>query len=353
MDGSLGEGGGQILRTSLSLCAALRRPVCVINIRAGRPQPGLSAQHVASARAAAAACGGALTGDAIGSTSVTLRPGAAASPPQRLRLRLDIGSAGSTLLVLATLLPALLRGGAGADVELLGGSHAAMAPSFDFFAICLAPLLARIGCDVAVSLLRHGFYPAGGGVLTARIEPLIEARPLVLLERGAARGVRAEAIFAGRVPPRVAEAEAAIVASELGWRGTVAVRRVEAAGDGNALTLVADFEHAAHAAVALGERGVPAVAVARRACAAMAGYLAVRAPVGEHLADQLLLPLVLGAGGVFRATAASAHLVTNCAVINEILGFEAVRIDREAEADGAGVLVTVAPCGAGGAQVAE
>lgn len=352
VDGSLGEGGGQILRTSLSLAAILGMPVRVHSIRAGRPKPGLQRQHLVAAQAAAACCGGTLHGATLGSSELTLQPGAGA--PAGARFTFDIGSAGSTTLVLQTVLPILMCAGGGAEsreVVITGGTHNPLAPSFDFLASSLLPVLVACGFDgVALTLERAGFFPAGGGRLLAHITPLPAApaqqlRRLSLLERGAAASCSAVALLAGALPARIGESECAAVRRELGWADARVERASAAAavGAGNVLTLRAAFAHVTETVTSVGERGVSAEEVARRAVVSMRAYLlASSAPVGEHLADQLLLPLALMAGGEFRATAASQHLETNALVINRLAGgAPVVTIAPAGAAPGDGVLVTV------------
>ena len=167
LDGSQGEGGGQILRSALSLSMLLGRPFRIDNIRAGRKKPGLMRQHVTCVRAAAAVCSAEVTGDAIGSTTLSFRPNAVRAG----HFNFVIGSAGSTMLVLQTVLPALLTADAPSTLHIEGGTHALAAPSTEFIAEAYLAQLARIGADVAMYVDRYGFFPSGGGQIRVEVRP--------------------------------------------------------------------------------------------------------------------------------------------------------------------------------------
>ncbi len=220
----------------------------------------------------------------------------------------DIGSAGSAALVLQAIVPALARLAAPSTIAITGGTHNPMAPPFEFLVEALAPQLRTIGWGIELTLARPGFYPAGGGRLTARLGPAGPPRPLHLLERGARIGQRARAVVA-HVERRVAERELAVVRERMNWTeddGEVVVRG-GATGPGNYVVISLRFEHVTEVACALGERARPAEQVADTAVADVRAYLRATAPVSEHLCDQLLVPLAITAGGSLRATAWSAH----------------------------------------------
>ncbi len=327
LDGRMGEGGGQVLRSALSLAVALGRPVRVTNVRAGRGKPGLLRQHLTALRAAAAISDGAVEGGELGSTEVVLRPG----PVRSGHFEFAIGSAGSTLLVLQTVLPPLLRADGPSTVVLEGGTHNPMAPPFEFLRDSFAPLLRQAGAGLALELLRPGFHPAGGGSLRAVITPATQPRALELLERGAARGHRAE-IGLAHLPREIADREWNVLAREI-----EAVRRVDldlasSVGPGNCVSLHLAFEHVTEVLSAFGERRVSAESVAQRVANEARRYLAARAPVGEHLADQLMLPLALLAGGRYRTLTPSLHARTNAQVVNLFLP-GAVRFEERGAED--------------------
>lgn len=309
LDGAQGEGGGQILRTALSLSMLQGRPLRLRNIRAGRRKPGLMRQHLACVRAAAAVSSAAVDGAEIGSTAIEFRPGAIRAG----HFDFAIGSAGSTMLVLQTVLPALLRAESVSRVVLEGGTHNQMAPSSDFIAGAFLPQLVRMGANVAMSVERHGFFPAGGGHVEVNVTPAA-LMPLQLTERGESRGVDATVLLRS-LPQHIAQRELDVAAQRLTLTRRAQRELEGGAGPANALVLTAAFDHVSEVVVGLGEQGVSAEMVARSACDELRCYLAHGAPVGEHLADQLLLPMVLAGGGSFVTGRPSPHLETNAAVI--------------------------------------
>jgi RNA 3'-terminal phosphate cyclase (ATP) len=342
IDGRAGEGGGQVLRTALSLSVALGRPVRVAHVRGGRAKPGLQRQHLAAVRAACAVSGGVARGAELGSSEVELHPG----PVRGGTFELGVGSAGSTLLVLQTVLPPLLLADGPATLELEGGTHNPLAPPFEFLARAFVPLLARLGAAIELELLRPGFHPAGGGRVRARIAPVAEARPLELLERGSPRRQHCEVALA-HLPSSIAEREWQALRRELGWRPEQHVVRelATSAGPGNALSVFLEYENVTEVLTAFGERGLPAERVAARLAREVRRYLDASAPVGEHLADQLMLPLALLAGGRYRTLEPSRHARTNAEVIERFLP-GAVRLEERGPEDW---IVTVAGRGKPGA----
>jgi len=316
IDGRRGEGGGQVLRSALSLSVALGRPVRVTHVRGGRAKPGLLRQHLAALRAACAVSGGVERGGELGSSMVELHPG----PIRAGTFQLGIGSAGSTTLVLQTVLPPLLLAGRPSSLVLEGGTHNPMAPPFEFLARTFAPALARTGAELELELVRPGFHPAGGGLLSVRVQPLAHAGPLALLERGAERRQHCEIALA-HVPASIAEREWQALRHELGWRPEQRVDRALPAstGPGNVLSACLEFEHVTEVLTGFGERGVSAERVAGRLAREVRRYLAASAPVGEHLADQLMIPLALLAGGRYRTLTPTLHARTNAEVIDLFL----------------------------------
>jgi len=316
IDGSQGEGGGQILRTALALAGVTGTPVRIERIRARRPKPGLQRQHLMAVQAAAAVCGGRLEGDALHSQEVVLHPGR----PVAGDYRFDIGSAGSATLVLQTVLPVLLAAAGPSTVTIRGGTHNPLAPPAEFLCHAFLPVLARLGLAVDVALERHGFMPAGGGVLRAAISPGRTRTPLDLRDRGKALG-RSATILHAHLPSHVAHREAQALKHALRWsHAEITTVEVPSDGPGNALLIRLDFAEVSCVVTSCGELRKPAEAVAAAAARQVQRYLEREVPVDEHLADQLLLPLALGAGGCFRTGPLSEHTRTNAAVINAILG---------------------------------
>lgn len=324
IDGSQGEGGGQILRTSLALSAITGTPVTIEKVRAKRPKPGLQRQHLVAVLAAARVCGGQVEGAELGSRALVFHP----QKPISGDYHFDIGSAGSCTLVLQTVLPILLHGEGASTVTITGGTHNGMAPPVEFLAESFLPVLHRVGISASIELTRHGFYPAGGGAIRATIQPAFGmvgkanggVAALDLCERGKAISRHAEAIVAN-LPAHVASREAQAVKHGLHWsHDEVDEREVRADGPGNALIARLRYANVTTVVSAFGELRKAAEKVAAEAVSQVRRFTEAGVPVCEHLADQLLLPLALGAGGRFRTVKPSDHTTTNAAIIARFLG---------------------------------
>ncbi len=315
IDGSSGEGGGQVVRTSLTLAMATASPIKIRNVRARRSKPGLRAQHLAAVHAAAAICGARIEGAAIASTALTFVPGVLRPG----HYEIDVGTAGSTMLVLQTILPALSLCSAPSQILLRGGTHNPRAPTFEFIQQAYLPLLARLGYKAAVSLERHGFYPRGGGVVRASIEPLRRRNPLDLLARGPVES-RTARVLISRLPSHIAQREIEVLRSRLGLReDACGVDTVTAPSAGNALHVCVDSVNVSTVFCGFGIRGVPAETVAGRVADEVERYVAAEVALDSHLADQILVPLALAAGGRFSTPTPSGHTETNAAVIKHFL----------------------------------
>lgn len=322
IDGSQGEGGGQVVRNALALSLVTGEPCRIANIRGRRPKPGLMRQHLTAVEAACAIGNAGCSGGAVGSAELEFRPGRVAPGEYRFA----VGTAGSTGLVLQTILLPLILAGGRSRVVLDGGTHNMMAPPFEFIERCFLPILNRMGPTVTARLVRHGFYPRGGG----RIEIDIEAaslRPIDCLERGAPIAVSATALLAG-LPFAIAERELETARTLLDWPDDAfAVRQLpDDRGPGNALLLEARFEHVTEIVTGFGKLGVSAESLAKTAAHRMTGYLASPAFAGPYLADQLLLPFALAGGGAFTTVKPSQHARTAADVIalftGQRFGFE-------------------------------
>jgi RNA 3'-terminal phosphate cyclase (ATP) len=317
LDGSLGEGGGQILRTAVGLSLATATPVRIINIRARRKRPGLLRQHLTAVNAAARIGRAEVHGAALGSRELTFHPGEVVPGEYHFA----VGTAGSAMLVLQAVLPALLGAPGSTSLTLEGGTHNPMAPPYDFLEKAFLPLIGRMGAAVTGRLERHGFYPAGGGRARFTVQPAT-LRRLDLLERGELRDRRARALVAN-LPRSIAERELKVVRDRLSWKkdSSQAVE-VESAGPGNALLLEVASEQVTEVFTSFGERGVRAEEVARRAAREARRYLETPVAVGEHLADQLLVPMALAGGGSFTTLPLSSHAVTNIEIVKLLLDVE-------------------------------
>jgi RNA 3'-terminal phosphate cyclase (ATP) len=314
IDGSAGEGGGQILRSALTLALITGIPFSMVRIRAGRPRPGLQRQHLAAVRAAVAVSQAEVSGDALGSQRLELRP----APVRGGAYTFATGSAGSCTLVLQTVLLPLLRADAPSRLVLEGGTHNPWAPPFEFLEHAFLPLLRRMGGRVTARLVTPGFYPAGGGRIEVEIEPSRLA-PLELPRRGEMRRRRAVAMVS-RLPRTIAERELEVVRSRLGLApDEMAVEDVASRGPGNAVLVLLESEHITEVCTACGEKGVPAQRVAAAVATEAGAYLRAGVPVGLHLADQLLLPLAVGGGGAFVTLAPTSHTQTNAEVLRRFL----------------------------------
>jgi RNA 3'-terminal phosphate cyclase (ATP) len=315
IDGSEGEGGGQILRTALALSLVTGRAFRIEGIRAGRQKPGLLRQHLTAVRGAAEVSGASVSGADLGSRALSFEP----SQVRGGDYRLAVGTAGSATLVLQAVLPALLFAREPSRLTLEGGTHNPKAPPFDFLAKTFLPILRRMGARVEANLETYGFYPAGGGRFTVAIEPGTTLGRLSLLERGETR-MHARAIVAS-LPEHIAKRELSIVRERMGMeRVSCRAETVDTSvGPGNVLMIVIECESVTEVVTGFGVKGVSAETVASDACDEAQAHLAAGVPVGIHLADQLLIPMALAGGGTFRSLKPTAHTVTNADVIRRFL----------------------------------
>lgn len=332
IDGSLGEGGGQVVRTSIALSMITGRPIRLTNIRAGRRKPGLLRQHLTGLRAAVAISGATVDGDALGSCEVTFRPG----PVRGGGYHFAVGTAGSANLVLQTILPALWFADTATDLTIEGGTHNSKSPSTDVLIDTYLPTVARMGPQATLRLERHGFYPAGGGCLRARVEPAPPSSPLSLVERGPVE-LTATALVCN-VPGKLAKRQLSVLERRLPLTNAI-LHPVRGPGPGNvvAVTATTGCGHV-ETFTGFGERRTPAEAIAEQVAGEVDGWLQSAAVVGEHTADQLLIPMALSPGGSFSTTEPSLHTTTNIDVIERFLP---VRFTTEAR--GAGWVISVRP----------
>lgn len=315
IDGSEGEGGGQVVRNACALSLVTGKAVRIENVRAKRSKPGLMRQHVTAVEAACVIGNAECQGLHVGSSALSFTPG----PVVPGEYHFAVGTAGSTGLVLQTVLMPLLLADAPSRLVLEGGTHNMLAPPFDFIAKCFLPIINRMGPKVEARLVRHGFYPRGGGRIEVDITPA-PLRAIDCLERGALLGVSGHALFAG-LPFEIAEREITVVRRDLGWSEREAcVRELpEDQGPGNILLLEAQFEHGTEIVSGFGQLGVTAERVSKKAVGRMRGYLESDAFAGPYLADQLLLPFALAGGGRFTTVKPSQHSLTTIDVIGRFL----------------------------------
>lgn len=316
IDGSHGEGGGQVLRTALALSLATGQPFRIENIRAKRSRPGLMRQHLTAVEAACAIGNAECEQLEIGTSALTFRPGAVTPG----NYRFAVGTAGSTSLVLQTILLPLALAGGPSSLVLEGGTHNIHAPPFDFIERTYLPLVNRMGPRVTARLDRYGFAPAGGGRIEVEIEPALGLQPLDLVERGERQEVAARALIAA-LPGEIAVRELEAAEKVLGWSlGGDSIRMLpDRAGPGNILLLEAQFEQVTEVVSGFGKLGVSAQTVGDQAAKRMAGYIASGAFAGPYLADQLLLPMALAGGGSFTTVKPSLHARTAAGVVEMFL----------------------------------
>lgn len=343
IDGSYGEGGGQILRTSLSLAAITGQPIRIDRIRAGRKNPGLAIQHLTAVRAAATICQAQMQGDTVGSTTLEFIP---SCPPQAGKYLFDVaqttgaGSAGAITLILQTILLPLARVTGDSVVTLKGGTQVAWSPPFTYIEQVYLPFLNQMGVNSGVQLHAWGWYPQGNGEVELRVtgsaSPL---RGIHLLERGTLQQVWGLAIVTklpSHIPQRMAmRAENLLREAQL--KAQVQPVRGRGIAPGAGIVLIAEYEHSRAAFSAVGKVGLPAEQVAQMATEELLTFHANGAPVDPFLADQLLLPAALASeASQYRVAEVSLHLTTNAWVI-EKFGLAEIEIDKDAQ------LVSVIP----------
>jgi RNA 3'-terminal phosphate cyclase (ATP) len=313
VDGSLG--GGQVLRSALSLSALTGKPFAIDSIRKQRARPGLMRQHLTAVRAMAQICGAELSGDELGSTRLTFTPGAVRAGTYHF----PVGSAGSTCLVLQTVLPPLALASGPSELSFEGGTHNPLAPAYPYLDRVVFPLWERMGVALKRTLVRCGFAPAGGGRFEVCLEPTSRLNPLELFERGPLRRLAAEALVSN-LPHHIATRELAVLKQRLNIDDAeLHLRTPNALGHGNALFAWVEHEHVNEMAIEFGAPHVRAEKLAEQAASNLETYLASDAAVGEHLADQLLIPLALAGAGGFRTLPLSDHARSNMDVIRQFL----------------------------------
>ncbi|BDG07629.1 RNA 3'-terminal phosphate cyclase [Anaeromyxobacter paludicola] len=346
LDGSAGEGGGQILRTALSLSAITGRPFEIHQLRANRLKPGLRPQHREAARAIALVTGGGVEGAEVGSSHLRFRPGGPVRPGDHT---FDVGTAGSTPLLFQTLCWPLALAGEASHLTLRGGTHQDYSPTFHYLALVWAPAVARLGFRFELGLRAAGFYPEGGGEFTAVVEPAHAMPPLDLRQRGTLREVEVVSMVAG-LEFAVAERQAARAVRRLRDQGVPAEASCVPAparlSTGAHLIVVGHFERCSSGHGALGGRGESPERTADEAVGEFHEFLSGAGAVDVHLGDQLLLPAALAAAGLlspppgvvpltqFTVARVTPHLLTNAEVIRRFLDVE-VTVSGEPGQEGA------------------
>jgi RNA 3'-terminal phosphate cyclase (ATP) len=322
LDGSAGEGGGQVLRSALTLSMITGQPFRITNIRARRSKPGLLRQHLIAVQASAGISGAQGTDAEVGSKELTFVPEQVKSGEYQFA----IGTAGSCTLVLQTILPALLYGGAPSTVRISGGTHNPMAPPVQFLQRAYGRVLASMGARVEIDIVRSGFYPAGGGVVVASVTPCAALQPIELLSRGKRVAGYAESIVAG-VPDSVARRELECIGAGMGWsKPQLLVRSLPAEqGPGNALLVTLEHEYVTEVFAAFGAKMVRAETVAKTVLQETRRYIASNGAVGEHGRPDHAAAR-FGRWRMLFDRVVSQHAITNAEIIGRFLpvsiGFE-------------------------------
>jgi len=338
INGAYGEGGGQILRTSLALAVILAQPIRIENIRAGRKNPGLAAQHLASVRAAAKLCDAVLSGDQLGSTRLTFkprRPSTAGVYEFDVAAAREGGSAGAATLVLQTVLLPLACATGPSTVIIKGGTHVPWSPSFHYIQNVYLPMLNLLELQATVDLLAWGWYPAGEGRI--RLETAGKAFANMDLtakewvERGPLRQVKGIGV-ASSLPAHIAQRiadRARNLLKQAGLPAEITPMRVQSVSPGAGLFLTAEYEASRAGFSSLGEKGKPSERVAEEAVEQFLAFHQSGAFADEHLADQLILPIALaGCPLTFSTSNLSQHTRTNIWVVEQFFG-PMVVVDQE------------------------
>lgn len=327
IDGSTGEGGGQMLRSALSLSLVTGKAFRMENIRAKREKPGLLRQHLTAVLAACEIASALVEGATLGSKTLTFTPGSVRSG----NYHFAIGTAGSGTLVFQTILPALMTASGRSEITIEGGTHNMQAPPLDFLEKAFLPVINSLGPKIEIRLEKYGFYPAGGGRFIATIEPCERLSPIQLLERGEIERRSAVAIVAN-LPRSIAQREIDTVVKLLNWdAGSLQIVETRnSIGPGNVVLVELASTNVTEVFCGFGRIGASAESVASEATDAIRSYLVSGAVAGEHLADQLLLPFALAGGGAFTAEKLNLHSRTNMEIIRSFL-----RVDFVTSQEGA------------------
>lgn len=339
IDGSHGEGGGQLVRLSCALSALTGRPVRLIRVRARRAPPGLAPQHLAAVQAVAQMCNAETEGLALRAREFTFRPG----PIQGGEYRFDVGTAGSITLVLQAVLPVALAAPAASTLYVIGGTDVKAAPPFDYFRYVYLPLLQRLGLDIRATLVRRGYYPRGGGEVEVRVQP---GRPASLtLDAPGALQELAGIAHVANLPAHIVERMQRTATQVLAEHGNASIElqtpgRAEAIGAGGAIVLWARLANTLLGGSEVAQHGIPAERIAEQAAYALHAELRAAITIDVHAADQLLVYLALaGRPGHFTARAYSSHAQTTAWLIEQFLP---VRVT--AGPAGVGQRIAVTPC---------
>ncbi len=322
IDGSIGEGGGQVLRTSLALAAVLRRELRIFNIRAGRAEPGLRAQHLTSAKAIAQICGASSKGLQIGSTDFIFSPGEIRAGS----FRFDIGTAGSTTLVLQTLMPLLPFAPGAVQLEITGGTDVKWSPPIDYLRLVTLPLLARMNVHASILVSCRGHFPKGGGIVRLAATPASALKSVVGMASGAVNAIEGFS-HAVKLPANVAERQAKaatrVIEEKSFPRPKIRIEHSEnGSGPGSGIVLCAATANAGLlGGDSLGERGQPAEVVGEDTATKLVEEIGSGAFLDRHMGD-MIVPYAALAEGVsdLSVSQITLHTLTNVKVAEQVAG---------------------------------
>ncbi len=315
IDGSHGEGGGQLLRSAIALSAITNKPIKIINIRKKRKQPGLRPQHLTGILAAAELCQ-AKTNAKLGSTEIEFIPNKIKSG----KFKFDVGTAGSITLVLQTLVPIASQAPGKVEIEIIGGTNVWMSPPIEYFQHILAEHLARMNLKISAEIIRYGFYPKGGGKVKVQITPA-KLKPLILKEQGNFEKIDLHAVASkplqnAKVAERMIKGFKSICPEQ---NISAKINYVDSFSGGACMHAHAHYDKCNLGADAIGERGKPAETVGKECARKLAKEMASKATVDHRLADQLIPFLALSKRGEFKTSRISEHLKTNIWVVEQFL----------------------------------
>lgn len=317
IDGSIGEGGGQVLRTSLTLSVLLLKPFEMINIRANRPNPGIQAQHLKAIEASALISNAIVEGATLKSSKIKFYPREIKSG----NFKINIGTAGSTSLVLQTLYLPLSFANATSALSIIGGTHVSWSPTFDYIKNCWLYFMNKIGLDIKVEMKRAGFYPHGGGEIKAIINPVNEIKALNLTERGKLLKIQIYSAHTN-LTDEVAKRQAKTAEKILKNHGEIEtiIDELQSHSKNTTIAITGIFENSVCCYTNLGEKGKRAEAVAEEACEKFLKFISSDSVIDEYMADQILLPLSIANGvSEFTTTKITNHLKTNMDTIKKFL----------------------------------
>ena len=317
IDGSMGEGGGQILRTSLALACITGRNLHIENIRAARRNPGLAKQHLSCVRAACEICSGQCKGAAIGSQVLDFQPGTIHGGD----FSFDIGSAGSATLVIQTILPALFLADKPSTVTVTGGTHNPWAPPFDFLAETFLPAIRTAGFEADCKLEKYGFYPAGGGKISLNVQPLHKKTNQTIDLCQPAKNIQIQArIYTAKLPAHIAQRQKKLLLqSKLQIKNIEHIEVTDSDGPGNCVVIRLCGSGKTTVFTAFGQKGKPSEKVVGEVESLVEGFLPSGAVVDRFLADQLLIYMAISKSGCYTTNELSTHLTTNIETIKKFL----------------------------------